>query len=194
MDAGIAAVIAGAVGVLGAGGGAWLGARTAARAMERHGLQQWLRQQRLDAYVLFLDAYNAYNNVVGRLLQRAEAGAIGLSSDDRRQVHEVELSAIRVGIRVALVGSNEVRDARANLLEKILEYDHTVRAWGGSLTADERRRHVANLISRTEQLAETHADFVRAARAELAELEHPSSPQRSLFSKWCDEVRSSAKT
>lgn len=134
MDEGLAAVIAGLAGAIGGAGGAAFGAVATARAMARqvrdqatteHG--QWIRGQRMQAYLTLLQEWDAAHkrlkNIWTRAVEAYYEDSINIFQGDMvdvcnaflDQVDEAMAPTATAFERVAMLGPNEVDDVALEL-------------------------------------------------------------------------------
>lgn len=138
MDQGMAAVVAGVVGMVGALIGAIAGARAAvrgaqiggAKAVEAAQLQvdgqaaaghvQWVRGQRQQAYAKLLDAHSAVEEVLLRVAPGIRRGG-RLETDDRRELASRILVMQSCTSQLALWGPEDVTHVAQLLRAKTVE-------------------------------------------------------------------------
>ncbi|MFD5317884.1 hypothetical protein [Streptomyces sp. NPDC127098] len=164
MDQGIAAVLAGITGLLGAaiGGfaaawGARIGAETAARASAQQVRDQaqvdhdhWLRGQRLEAWRALLARYDEYAIVASnmtRVLEGEISGSSGIGAEFGGKAHELT----QAYFLVRLLGPDTVREAALQLRRGVQDHFDCVNEWTDVLLGMDGRA-VAALQAEEEEL------------------------------------------
>ncbi|GAB2915543.1 hypothetical protein [Streptomyces mayteni] len=184
MDQGIAAVLAGIAGLLGAaiGGfaatrGARIGAETAARASAQQVRDQaqvdhehWLRGQRLEAWRALLASYDGYaiaaSNMT-RVLEGEIAGSADIGAEFGGKMHELR----QAYFLVRLLGPNEVRETALQLRRGVQDHFDRVKEWTDVLLGMDGRAVAAiqaEEVGLRKRLGDLHDALVEQVTGNLA--------------------------
>ncbi|TJZ44637.1 hypothetical protein FCH28_30500 [Streptomyces piniterrae] len=196
MDQGVAAVIAAGAGLVGAMGGAAVagiaavrgarvGAEKTARAMQnqvdaqaRHVREDWLLQQRVDASLQFLSAYDLY-------IPAARSFQAALSSPDggsRQALHDAVRTADR-GLTVAyyrlrVFGPADIQQSAGDLRAAVSTLSEILVEWELAVTAQEEEawRREETVTQRIVDAANAHDAFTSRINEIVATLEVSHRP------------------
>ncbi|UDM03301.1 hypothetical protein [Streptomyces longhuiensis] len=123
MDAGLAAVIAGASGAAGAALAAWATGRAMVRQVHvqaQQGFDQWLRERRQDAYAALLSAGDAVHDALdGVMDQTVEPGGPGARRAAWRAVNGALRTFDRAGRTADIVSPPDVGSQRILMREAL---------------------------------------------------------------------------
>jgi hypothetical protein len=189
MDQGMAALIAGLAGTVGALGGAFIGALAAVRGARigaeraaetaRQQVQDqasvdhehWLRQQRVEAYTAFLAGYDECTKITHQTRKKIldlSPGA-GLPQDDFEEITTAANTLRRLRQRVKLVGPAPIHTRAVELEEAVWNYHADLEALAEALDSADAETGEAYAIEYQGMrgTADAHDAFVRAVGALL---------------------------
>lgn len=184
MDQGIAAVLAGGFGLVGAVAGAFAGGIWAVRgakiggskAVEAARLQiegqaaaeqlQWVRGQRQQAYGQLLDAQSAVEDTLARAAPGIRAGG-RLSDEARDELTQRSLTLQKCTRQIALWGPEEVIRLAHALAVSTIEATQALRQaqGGGAPTSGGSRREWAHWDRANQEMTQAHSLFLERAGA-----------------------------
>ncbi|MFC7905368.1 hypothetical protein [Streptomyces nigra] len=165
MDEGVAGVIAGIAGLVGAGIGGLASVRHQSRAEHSH----WVREQRRQAYGGIIDAYAVFTTSVQRCRTQMLLGRLPAAELTEQLLNELT-ALILVGAHPQLWGPDLMVERASALTSAAAQVYVVITEWpavNGSGDRAAMARHLEKLASRNRDVAEARTSFVDGARMTL---------------------------